>query len=149
MSNKTVENKKIYRIIDANANRLREGLRVLEDIVRFIIDDRTLTSRLKVLRHRVTACLERDTATHPLMTVRERRARGDVGKKNIVSELKRETISDVFLANAQRVKESMRVLEELCKLYNRSSAAEFKRLRYAVYELEQRSLEKIEKLCNN
>ncbi|MDD5745952.1 MAG: thiamine phosphate synthase, partial [Candidatus Omnitrophica bacterium] len=134
---------------DANANRLREGLRVLEDIVRFILSDRNLTARFKTLRHRVTAALQRDTATHPLITVHERYARKDVGRKNTVSELRRKNISDLFLANAQRVKESLRVLEEFCKLYNRSSAAEFKRLRYTVYELEKRSIEKILELCHN
>ena len=30
---------RIYRVIDANLNRLKEGLRVVEDIKRYVFDD--------------------------------------------------------------------------------------------------------------
>ena len=46
-------NPKILRIIDANANRLREALRVCEDIARFILSDKRATQEFKSLRHRV------------------------------------------------------------------------------------------------
>ncbi len=42
---------KIERLIDANLNRLKEGIRVIEDINRYIFDDASLTSTLKQLRH--------------------------------------------------------------------------------------------------
>ena len=47
-------NKKIYRVIDANLNRAKEGLRVCEDTVRFILKDKILTKKIKKLRHDIT-----------------------------------------------------------------------------------------------
>ena len=49
------------RIIDAAANRAREGLRVAEDFVRFVLDDRHLTEQCKQLRHDLAALLRPDT----------------------------------------------------------------------------------------
>ncbi|MBC22660.1 MAG: thiamine phosphate synthase, partial [Phycisphaerae bacterium] len=46
----------LMRVIDANANRAREGLRVLEDAARFCLEDVQLTTQAKTLRHRVTEC---------------------------------------------------------------------------------------------
>ena len=45
------------RILDANANRAREALRVVEDYCRFVLDDRFLSGELKRLRHDLTAIL--------------------------------------------------------------------------------------------
>ena len=41
----------VLRILDAAANRAGEGLRVIEDFLRFVLDDRHLTSLCKELRH--------------------------------------------------------------------------------------------------
>jgi len=43
--------KGVYRIIDANLNRVMEGIRVCEDITRFSSNNAALTIRLKDLRH--------------------------------------------------------------------------------------------------
>ena len=45
---------KLLRIIDANLNRAREGLRVCEDISRFALGDKTATRALKSIRHGAT-----------------------------------------------------------------------------------------------
>ena len=60
------------RLLDANANRAREGLRVLEDLARFVLDDAPLAGEAKALRHALTIALPRDLALH-------RDTPGDVG----------------------------------------------------------------------
>ena len=42
---------KIYRVIDVNLNRSREGLRVCEEVARFILNNKSITARFKALRH--------------------------------------------------------------------------------------------------
>jgi hypothetical protein len=43
--------KQTLRIIDANLNRIGESLRLLEDIARLMLNDATLSKRLKAIRH--------------------------------------------------------------------------------------------------
>ncbi len=121
---------KLHRLIDANLNRLREGIRVCEDIERYLFDNETVSRKLKALRHRVrisdsTLCLKaRDIA-------------GDVLKKTIPSESKRENIHTLLLSNIKRAQESARVLEESLKLIDTAEAEKFKRIRYELYDLEK------------
>lgn len=134
----------IHRIIDANLNRVKEGLRVCEEITRFILDDRQLTALFKLYRHEIDAILKKVYPAAKLLS--GRRSAGDVGRLNSRSELKRSGLKDVFWANIQRVKESLRVLEEFSKLKNRGAALRFKQLRYKVYEIEKKSFKKISAL---
>ncbi|MFA4888184.1 MAG: thiamine-phosphate pyrophosphorylase [Candidatus Omnitrophota bacterium] len=125
----------IYRIIDANINRVKEGLRVCEEITRFILNNRRLTSQLKKTRHAIDAainCLPRKSAL-----LKQRSALEDVGKNISARELIRGCIEDVYRANIQRVKESLRVLEEFSKLLDCRCALKFKAIRYAAYDLEK------------
>jgi hypothetical protein len=127
----------IYRVIDANYNRAKEGLRVCEDICRFVKDDPKATARFKKLRHGLT----RAVAVFGLKDiVASRDIVGDVGRKTIAAESCRSSIGDIFYANAQRVKESLRVLEEFAKLKDPAVAADLKKLRYTVYEIEKNAL---------
>jgi len=146
---KIQKNKNVYRLIDANANRAKEGLRVLEDIVRFIADEKKLTADFKGIRHLLTRCLAANAAIRPLSIIKQRQVRRDVGKATTVSEAKRKNVTEVFLANAQRVKESLRVLEEFFKLYDKKISVRLKAARYKMYALEKRSIEKIAQICNN
>ena len=76
----------LYRIIDANFNRAKEGLRVCEDICRFKLNDKILTNKMKRLRHGLTDCVLEFSIKQIVL------ARGieeDVGKISIQSELKR------------------------------------------------------------
>ncbi|MFQ5925353.1 MAG: thiamine phosphate synthase, partial [Dehalococcoidia bacterium] len=41
----------MLRLIDANLNRISEGLRLLEDVARFLVNDAALSEQLKSLRH--------------------------------------------------------------------------------------------------
>jgi len=142
------QNKKstVNRIIDANINRLKEGLRVCEEVTRFILNNRALTLQLKKLRHEIDA-LTRTLVPRSLL-LKERSAEKDVGRKLQGNELKRGSLKDVFFANIQRVKESTRVLEEFSKLININSALKFKRIRYKIYEIEKKAAGKISSISN-
>jgi hypothetical protein len=78
--------------------------------------------------------------------LKERDSDADVGRLNSRGELKRSNFKDIFRANIQRVKESLRVLEEFGKLVEEDSALSFKRIRYKVYEIEKDSFKKLSSL---
>jgi hypothetical protein len=63
-------------------------------------------------------------------------------------ELKRSSVEDIFRANIQRVKESIRVLEEFSKLINKQAAIGFKKMRYRLYEIEKKALKKVSTLSH-
>lgn len=130
----------MYRIIDANFNRVKEGLRVCEDVCRFYCDDKANTRKFKQIRHSITDIVD-DFQLKKL--VKNRNIEKDVGKASTSMELKRRNIHDVFFANIQRSKESIRVLEEMAKLHNKKSADLLKKHRYAIYGLEKKVLAKI------
>lgn len=138
--------KGINRIIDANINRAKEGLRVCEEITRFIFDNRTLTGEFKKIRHKLDVILKK---LPPLLSLlKERESLRDVGKDIYIHELKRKNYQDIFFANIQRIKESLRVLEEFSKLRNIKVAVEFKKIRYRIYEVEKKVIKKISSLCS-
>ena len=123
--------------MDANMNRAKEALRVCEDICRFFYDQPSWTRQWKDIRHRLTAVLV------PLDCGKALEARDigkDVGKRTTFSESRRFSAGDVFRANAQRAKESLRVLEECAKLSDQGAAESLKKLRYRLYALEQKVL---------
>lgn len=132
----------IYRIIDANYNRAKEGLRVCEEITRFVLDNRKLTSEFKNIRHGIDSIV-RETGLKLSDLLSERQSSGDVGRKINSGELNRENLRDIFFANIQRVKESIRVLEEFSKLINKKSAFKFKEIRYGIYSLEKKVSKKL------
>jgi thiamine-phosphate pyrophosphorylase len=128
-------NTSVLRLIDANANRAREGLRVLEDYERFILNDAALSSELKNLRHDLV------TALKPLLaeSILHRDTPSDVGREiKTESELSRADIASVVIAAGKRVGEALRSLEEFSKVPNPASAAQIEKLRYHFYDIEQR-----------
>ncbi len=128
----------LLRVLDAAANRGREGLRVVEDYVRFVLDDAHLTDQLKQLRHHLTALLSRIPPDRRL-TARETRA--DVGTQlATLSERRREDTAGVLAANFTRLQESLRTLEEFGKVSDPELAAGLEQLRYRTYTL-QRAVE--------
>ena len=128
---------KIVRILDANLNRGREGLRVVEDVVRFVLDDADLASRIKAIRHTVTSLVQQ-LSLDELELLSARDSEGDVGMNlNCASEDLRPDLSQIASANIHRAQEAMRVLEELSKLYDADVASQFKKLRFQIYELEK------------
>lgn len=123
----------ILRILDAVANRAGEGLRVVEDYVRFVLDDRHLTERCKKLRHELTSALARVPFAWRLAA---RDTLADVGTTvSTPSEQARANAAQVARANFLRLQESLRSLEEYAKTFDPSLAAKMECLRYAVYTL--------------
>ena len=139
--------KKLLRIVDANFNRATEGLRVLEDICRFLLDHRLLSNRCKRLRHEIK---DQVIEYFPLLAACRDTA-ADVGRDNtIASEQRRAGIRDMVMANAKRAAESVRVLEEVFKLLgagavkgDRKGRPCMKQLRYRVYIIEKDILRRV------
>lgn len=119
------------RLLDANLNRLKEGVRVVEDIFRYKYNNKNLCLRLKELRH--SAKLDLDA--NALLDSRD--INNDVLKISIKSEKIRKNLKDILLANFKRAQESARVLEECLKLEHQADSSKFKQLRYDLYELEK------------
>lgn len=118
------------RLIDANLNRLREGIRVVEDIFRYAYNDKNTAKRLKELRHQ-----SRINLYNELLDARD--IKNDVLKKTTSSEQKRENLKSILIANFKRAQESARVLEELTKLLTTNKSEVFKEIRYELYDLEK------------
>ena len=128
----------IGRILDASANRAREGLRVVEDYARFVLDDPGLTRRLKEVRHRLAEALR---GFDPDLLIGSRDTREDVGTHIMTpSEQVRENPRAVLTANFKRIAEALRTLEEYGKLVDVWLSGRFEVLRYDVYTLEKLTL---------
>jgi thiamine-phosphate pyrophosphorylase len=131
------------RIIDANLNRSSEGLRVLEDIARFLLNDVELRQRLRTLRHD----LAQETKSLSIRLLSQRDSEHDVGQSLSSAERKLameitalQELMDLVKANAKRVQESLRVVEELAKLPEISpmlNSARFEQARFDLYTLER------------
>jgi thiamine-phosphate pyrophosphorylase len=125
------------RLLDANLNRAREGLRVLEDTARFLWNDKPMVVRLRAIRHG----LHRITAARYSELIQARDSRADVGRT--VVETGRTRLSDVAAANMRRAQEAVRVLEEFSKVFSPAAAPEFKKIRYQLYTEEKRLLKRL------
>jgi len=127
------------RIVDANANRAAEGLRVVEDYCRFVLDDAHLSRICKTVRHELTqalAPLDRELRTSARDTV------GDVGivplgvqKADVEASVF--SLDQIAAANSERVKQALRAIEEYLKLLCADGAARVEGLRYRWYTLEK------------
>lgn len=128
----------LARILDASANRAREGLRVVEDYARFALDDSMLAARLKDVRHRLA---ESTRGLPAAELVASRDTPGDVGTHiTAPTERLRESPRAVLAANFRRTAEALRSLEEYSKLLDPWLSARFEVLRYDVYTLEKLAL---------
>jgi thiamine-phosphate pyrophosphorylase len=128
----------VLRIIDAAANRGCEGLRVVEDYVRFVLDDRHLTEQLKRLRHELASAVSCFSMASRLAS---RETQADVGTTvSTATERCRADAAAVMTANFVRLQESLRSLEEFAKVLNPDASAVLEQLRYRAYTL-QRAVE--------
>ena len=121
--------KNYLRLIDANLNRLREGIRVVEDIFRYVYNDKQTAIKLKELRH-----LSRLENYIELLETRD--VNNDVLRASIKSEQNRTNLYSILIANFKRSQESSRVLEEFTKLISIKDSENFKYIRYELYNLE-------------
>jgi len=129
------------RIIDANLNRAGEGLHLLEDIARLMLNDGGLTQQLKTIRHEI---LEVDWSFNQQL-IQSRDSEGDVGI-DIEAPGEERELPITVVANARRVQESLRILEELSKIPGTAPELDpnkFKQARFALYTIEQKLLSKL------
>jgi thiamine-phosphate pyrophosphorylase len=131
------------RVIDANLNRAGEGLHLLEDLARLMLNDAALTQQLKTIRHEV---LRGDLAFNQQL-IQSRDPAGDVGADvEGLAEEKHRELPIMVVANSRRVQEALRTLEELAKIPGIAPKLEggrFKKARFSLYALERRLLSKV------
>jgi len=126
------------RLIDANLNRAREALRVVEDAFRFIHDDSQAQAELKSMRH---ALLKYESLVDPKggELLANRASDADVGAfVNPASEMTKPNLQSVVRANLRRAQEALRCLEEYGKLIDTQAAGIAKRLRFDSYSFEKK-----------
>lgn len=124
-----------YRIIDANINRASEGIRVIEDICRFILEDKPLTEALRVVRHDIRKTYKVDEL------VKYRESLNDIGLNisNSTEIDKKENINDLLISNFKRAEEAIRSIEESLKIIgNYSESKIYESIRFRVYDLEKK-----------
>jgi len=121
----------VLRVIDANLNRCREGLRVVEDTVRFILNDGDLYKKVRKIRHNVDKILRNKYGE----LIKKRDSFDDSGRQ--IPEMSKRELADLVVANFKRAQESLRVLEEYSKTFLPEASADFKEQRYAAYNLEK------------
>ncbi len=125
----------VYRIIDANFNRAREALRVIEDFCRFSLNSAPLTTCAKQLRHELSAAIGKlDVA----QLIAARDSLGDVGAgRTVDNQLQRSDLRDCFTAGCKRLTESLRTLTEMTQTLNPEVAQTIEKLRFSAYTLEK------------
>jgi len=125
----------VYRIIDANFNRAREAIRVIEEFCRFWLNSDSLTGRAKQLRHDLSSAISKLNAGC-LISCRD--TLGDVGVgKTVQNQLRRADLKDCFTAGCKRLTEALRVLAETMQVIDPLAAKTMERLRYEAYTLEK------------
>jgi thiamine-phosphate pyrophosphorylase len=132
----SLECQSIARILDANANRAREALRILEETARFHLNDGFLTRLAKELRHDLTQALQGAFPRNTLALARD--TAHDVGTEILTaSESYRPSLHAVVQANAQRLQEALRSLEEYGKVHSPELGRALEQIRYRSYTLER------------
>ena len=127
------------RIIDANLNRACEALRVLEEIARFLVEDKNISADLKNIRHTLNSLQDADYAE--LLLARD--TEGDIGA-SIKNPDKRSGIETIFKANIKRLQQALRVLAEYCP----ENFDMLENLRYKSYTLEKNMWDKLKEKYN-
>jgi thiamine-phosphate pyrophosphorylase len=124
----------VLRLLDANTNRALEGIRVCEEIARFHLESTHAFRRVRALRHAVASAVRR-LPVSPVELVRARESGRDIGKRAPGSRV--DSVDRLLLINFQRVKESLRTLEECARLIAPRHTSSFQRLRFLTYEVER------------
>ncbi|MGB3296282.1 MAG: thiamine phosphate synthase [Phormidesmis sp.] len=120
----------LLRILDANLDRAREGIRTIEEWCRFGLNDEASTATLKHLRQSVARWHSSDIRL-------ARDTPGDLGTTlTHPEEATRSSVVEILQVNFARSQEALRVLEEYGKLRSVEMAAAFKQMRYQLYTLD-------------
>jgi len=132
----------IQRIIDANLNRASEAARVLEEIARFLLDDKTLSENFKIARHKINAIQEEDYENY----LEARDTQNDVGV-DIKNTTERLNVENIFKANIKRLQQALRTLSEY-SVEKAENVKSFETLRYESYTLEKIMWNKLKEKYN-
>lgn len=145
-----IDLQKTYRIIDANLNRAKEGLRVVEEISRFVLNDAILSKKLKEVRHILTQVATNFFSTSGLLSARN--SDEDIGRIGF-DRTERENYLSLIKANMSRAQEAVRVLEEFSKILTPKISARagdnilafqrFKEIRFNLYDIEKEIYQRI------
>ncbi len=131
----------LERLLDANLNRFKEGVRVVEDVLRYLCNHPVLAIRLKSIRHSATDILVRSVSDVGALYA-HRNSAHDVLQNSDFSYTGEQPLLHMVQANFKRAQESARVLEECLKYaYPAQPLPTFKTLRYELYTLEKECIE--------
>jgi len=143
MSSSEATSGQTLRIIDANLNRIGEGLRLLEDIARLLLNDAGLTQQLKTMRHELVT----GDLSFNKQLLNARNSEADVGINIEAPEQERQReLPLMVVANSKRVQESLRTVEELAKLPDitpKLDPEKFKQARFNLYSIERNLLSRL------
>jgi len=132
----------LKRIIDANLNRATEATRILEEIARFLLDDKSMSEKLKNIRHKINSAQEGDYEGY----LHARDTENDIGI-DIKNPSERINIENIFKANIKRLQQALRTLAEY-SVENADNAMMFEKLRYESYTLEKIMWDKLKEKYN-
>ena len=123
----------VWRLLDANANRAREGLRILEDTARFVLNQAAHAKGLRALRHALDAL----TRVHYHRLLSSRDVLNDSGRSNS-SGVYPGGVADLLAANFKRCAEALRVLEEYGKVLSPQAVHTLQKIRFEIYDYEKK-----------
>ena len=130
---KSTDETAMLRILDSSANRAAEAIRVVEDYLRFALDDAHLSLLAKQIRHDLNTVLSSLTLPQRLAA---RDTLHDVGTETSTeTEQQRANLGEVLAANFSRLQQSLRSLEEFTKIEHADLSVALEQLRYRVYTL--------------
>ena len=132
----------LKRIIDANLNRATEATRVLEEIARFLLDDKELCEKLKNIRHKLNSVQDENYQKY----LEARDTEGDIGV-DIKNSTERINIENIFKANIKRLQQALRTLAEYSG-QKPETVQIFEKLRYSSYTLEKIMWDKLKEKYN-
>ena len=124
------EDLRVFQIIDANLDRAREGLRVLEDWARFGLGGNNFVTKIKNYRQIL--------GKNHLEVYKQSRNYIEDQFKGLThqEQNKRKTPEQIICSNAGRVQEALRVIEEFSRLHNHKLSKIASEIRYEIYSLE-------------
>lgn len=128
-------NRPTFRILDANINRAREAIRLVEDYCRFCLDNKDLATTAKAIRHQLTKVTGRLPAAD-LLACRDVEADVGIGLK-VEGQMTRTALEDCLVAGCKRLTEALRVIAETSRTIDQQVADTIEQLRYRAYALER------------
>ncbi|MBW3042455.1 thiamine phosphate synthase [Prochlorococcus marinus] len=131
---------RIAQLIDANLDRAREGLRVMEDWCRFGLKRKDFSIQIKDWRHQLSA--------HHHIIYRKARLTSRDPAMGVSHPLQKNRLTPeaIFIANSSRVQEALRVIEEFTRITDPKLSEVASKIRYESYEFEIKVLDTKEEI---